>query len=163
MTDWLKSQRKAAHLLEKYDVTEPPVNAFQLAADEGIEIVFFSPTTPEEKEVSGLLDAATKKIYLNVEELPERQTFTIAHELGHLELEHEPNEYGAYKRNALWEEEGKPDAEKEADKFASELLMPKKLINDTMKKYGLTKSDAGDLAKIFGVSVSAMKYRLKNI
>lgn len=159
--DWKKSKQTAQRLLDKYGSKVPPINVFDIASDEGLEIVYFKPDG-EFHDVSGLLDKEDRKIYLNVEEPAERQTYTIAHELGHYLLDHKPDEYGVYKRHSFTDVD-KPGAEKEADKFAAELLMPESMVTSTMKQYDLTRLDAQILAKLFGVSRSAMTFRLKSL
>lgn len=57
----------------------------------------------------------------------------------------------------------KTDAEKEADCFAAELLMPKSLIEQYKKKYYFDDMDYYALADLLGVSNEAMKNRLKDI
>lgn len=74
-----------------------------------------------------------------------RNRFTIAHEIGHLILGHVCNTNSSSKTN-----------EKEADLFASYLLMPKSFL----KKDFLTNSSQKDLAKKYLVSEAAMLIRL---
>jgi Zn-dependent peptidase ImmA (M78 family) len=74
-----------------------------------------------------------------------RNRFTIAHEIGHLVLGHVCNKNASSKTN-----------EKEADLFASYLLMPK----DLLKKDFLLTPSQKDLAKKYIVSESAMTIRL---
>ncbi len=161
MADWNGAREAAKELLKKYSFTQPPVNVFELATDEGLEIVYFDPADGLE-DVSGLLDKENRRVYLNANEPPERQNFTLAHELAHFRLDHSPNEYGVYKRDSMYDEEKEP-AEKEADAFAAELLMPRDLIEDTLRKYQLGGDDVVVLARLFGVSRSAMSYRLQNL
>ena len=158
--EWDKARQKARDLIKQYQVSEPPVDVFDIAANEGIQIVFFNPNEATDK-VSGLLEKDTKKIYLNATESPKRQAFTLAHELAHYFLNHKPNEYGVYRRDAVYS--SKPPKEKEADMFAAELLMPAKLIEEAKKKYHLKDSDIAILASLFAVSDSAMRFRLKSL
>ena len=159
--DWNGVRTKAQEIRKKYGIQEPPVNIFDIANNEGIDIVYFNPDD-DTKDVSGLLLKDKKRIYLNADEPAERQAFTLAHELAHYFLNHTPDEYGVYKRNSLYLEE-KPPKEKEADLFAAELLMPKDLIVNVKKRYGIKDYDTLILSKMFGVSRSAMAFRLKNL
>ncbi len=158
--DWDKARKVARELISKYNIKEPPVNVFDIAEDAGIKIVFFKPDKSTE-DVSGLLEKDSKKIYLNASESAKRQAYTLAHELAHYFLEHKPNEYGVLKRDTTYS--SKPAKEQEADMFAAELLMPRKVLIDVKKKYHLTDDDVAILASLFAVSEPAMRFRLKSL
>jgi Zn-dependent peptidase ImmA (M78 family) len=157
---WELIRQKVAELRRKYHLDEPPFNLFEIANGEGFKVIFFTPTE-ETYSVSGILEKEKKIIYLNVTESPARKNFTLAHELAHYFLDHSSNEYGVYRRDSFYAE--KPEKEHEADYFAAELLMPKKLIDKTKKAYDLQDNDAPSLARLFGVSTSAMRYRLREL
>jgi Zn-dependent peptidase ImmA (M78 family) len=159
--DWKKAKTKAHAVREQYAADEPPVNLFEIAAGEGMEILYFSPDAAT-NDISGLLNKEKKQVFLNVQESAARQNFTLAHELAHYFLDHKPNEYGVYRRDSL-HDKGKPDKEQEADCFAAELLMPQELITKVQTKYDLFDDDAPALSRLFGVSSSAMRYRLKGL
>ncbi len=161
MADWNTAKAKAKEIRTKYSISVPPVNVFDIANSESIDIVYFTPNDTT-RDISGLLDKENKRVYLNASDSAPRQNYTLAHELAHYFLDHKPNEYGVYRRDALYIE-GKPSKEQEADCFAAELLMPKQLIKDVQKKYQLSDSDSVSLSKLFGVSPSAMKYRLRGL
>lgn len=156
-----EAAKKAQELREKYNITEPPVNVFDIVKGEGISISYFKPDK-ETEDISGLFDKGSMTIFLNVEETPGRQSFTLAHELAHYVLDHNPNEYGVYKRDHF-NQPDKPEKEKEADLFAAQLLMPSDFTQKAMKEYSLSSDDSEILANLFGVSRSAMTFRLMNI
>lgn len=158
--NWKAVKAKADEVRKQYLGEKPPVNVFDIASKEGINIVYFTPND-NTKDISGLLDKSKKAVYLNATDSAPRQNFTLAHELAHYFLNHKPDEYGVYKRNSLYLEK-KPEKEQEADLFAAELLMPLALIRKVQKDYSLTDEDSAVLAKLFGVSPSAMKYRLQS-
>lgn len=159
--NWKTVKAKARDVRKKYVGHGPPVNVFEIAAQEGIGIVYFTPDQ-NTKEISGLLDKNKKIVYLNADDSSARQNFTLAHELAHYFLDHNPDEYGVYKRNSLYSEK-KPEKEQEADLFAAELLMPKSMIVRAQKDYGLSDNDSTALSTLFGVSPPAMKYRLRSL
>ena len=164
VADWTKAQDKAKEIRKRYTLNGGSVNAFDIAQKEGISIQYFKPNPQSAiANASGLYNAAEKTIYLNADDSAERQNFTLAHELAHHFLGHKPSEHGVYWRNAAYGNGSKPEAEKEADCFASELLMPKSLIDHYKKQYGLGDADVVPLAKLLGVSVAALKYRLLDI
>jgi Zn-dependent peptidase ImmA (M78 family) len=146
-------------LLEKYGIDKPVVNVFQIAEDEGVKLNFVK--MPEIlKNVAGFFDFEDKEIYVNDDDPPNRQTFTVAHELGHFLLNHDKNEYGVLYRMQKINGENSP-LEKEANLFAANLLVPSKMLKDTIKKYNLNDKDDEILASLFGVSKEMMGYRLK--
>jgi Zn-dependent peptidase ImmA (M78 family) len=166
MTDWQKSRDTAKEILTKYGITAPPVNVFEIANNEGLQIVYFRPEVEslDYAAVSGLLNnhSGTWEIFLNANDSPKRQAFTLAHELGHYFLQHKGDEYGAYWRDSLYASP-KPPQEQEADMFAAELLMPADVLDKFMQDNNLTSHDSTQLAKVFGVSQTAMTFRLNNM
>lgn len=162
--DWKKAKDTAKKVREQYTLNGGSVNAFDIAQKEGINIAYFRPELGSKiANASGLFNAEEKTIYLNADESAERQNFTLAHELAHYFLGHKPGEHGVYWRNATYTQGEKPSAEQEADCFASELLMPKSLIDHYRKIYHLSDTDVTALSKLLGVSTAALKYRLLDI
>ena len=162
--NWDRAKQVAREVREKFSNDGSSINAFEVAKSEGIAIKYFKPKEGDKiAEASGLLNTDGKTIYLNITDSPERQNFTLAHELGHYFLKHSPDQYGVYWRNQQYAVGEKTDAEKEADCFASELLMPKSLIEKYKKKYHFDDTDYYALANLLGVSSEAMKYRLRDI
>jgi len=160
MADYNKATQLAAEKLSKYRVNEPLVPVFEIAEAEGLTVkVVKMPDTLS--RVSGFLDPHTKTIFVNAEDVPARQRFTVAHELGHYALSHDPDKYPVLLR--FPELNGEDDIEKEANCFAANLLVPKELLRETIKKYGLTSEDAPVLAQMFGVSNAVIKFRMKHI
>lgn len=154
------AQQQAEDLLDEMGTQEPNVDIFQVASAKGCQVKFFQPEG-ELAEISGFLDRPKKIIYVNSEDHPKRQVFTIAHELGHLLLEHQPNEYGVLTRFS--KPNGYDRVEQEANWFAGCLLVPQKMLKEAMKKYRLSKEDTGMLSNLFGVSQDVIRIRLKHI
>lgn len=148
------ARRTAEDLLEDYAVQRPPVDVTDIAEEEGIEVVF-ATFNRSLADVSGFYDAEERAIYVNEAEHPNRQRFTLAHELGHHFLHREwaaSSEYQVLLRSspAFYDRH-----EVEANEFAGNLLMPKFLLDEFRHLQIPT------LAKLFAVSVPAMKYRLQ--
>ncbi len=110
----------------------------------------------------------TKIIFVNGNMYEPRKNFTIAHELGHHYLGHALTD-GAIicDKSALDASNNeRPEAEKEADYFASCLLMPKDLIMQKKKEFETQNKKYSDDALIdylkdcFKVSKEALRYRL---
>ncbi|MDR2175609.1 MAG: ImmA/IrrE family metallo-endopeptidase [Synergistaceae bacterium] len=79
-----------------------------------------------------------------------RFRFSIAHELGHFLLRHRPLAYIGEKRS--------PAIEKEADAFASELLLPEDFLRADAARFTVP-----DLARRYKVSRQALEIRMKNL
>ena len=152
-------EEKAISLLKEYGIEKPFVDVAYVAARKGLQIKIVK--MPEKyKDVAGFLDVESKTIYVNNEDPANRQTFTIAHELGHFVLKHDPGQVGVLLRLPVPGDQ-KTAIEKEADVFAANLLVPKKMLLQTMKEYDLTSDQVDILARIFAVSRMTMMYRFK--
>ncbi len=153
---WDHARDEARRLADEYSA--PPIPVLEIAENNGADVII-RDFGDYNDSVSGFCDFENKKIYVNENDGLQRQAFTMAHELGHWILHRElfledPDRYPVLPRF------NKPDDadpyEKEANAFAAELLVPKRLL-DPVKFAGAVK-----LASIFGVSRSMMEYRLKN-
>lgn len=113
----------------------------------------------EDKNVSGLYDKDKKLIYIADDESPNRKAFTVAHELGHFFLHKDKANDLFYRMQILNLTDEDREDEQEANWFAASLLMPEKLV----KHYFSITNDVDKLATIFGVSPTAVYYRLKNL
>lgn len=135
---------------------EPPVDLEKIAEKYGISLKKVSFNEPD---ALGQLDRAQKTIYVSNGEYFPRMAFTIAHELGHYIL-HENKEKDTFWRlDIINIDKQDQNEETEANIFAASLLMPKSLVTLWWSKT----RDASLMAKIFGVSQTAMQYRLKNL
>ncbi|WP_311945767.1 ImmA/IrrE family metallo-endopeptidase [Halomonas piscis] len=93
----------------------------------------------------------------NYDEAPVRQRFTQAHELGHVLLNHVSKEHTRL-RDTTFNDRG-DWREIDANAFAAELIMPEEYVRHQASKI----PNIGKLAKYFGVSATAIRYRLKNL
>lgn len=155
--NYRKAEREAIILLNRAGVFEPPVNPVDIARDLSVKVNFVT-FTGESEGVSGLYNPAENAIYVNEDEAGVRQTFTIAHELGHKVLHDDWARSEAYK--VLWRDprkQGKDRFEQEANTFAANLLMPRQMIA-RYREY-----PPSVIAKIFAVSEDAVRYRLQNL
>lgn len=116
---------------------------------------------------SGQYNPDKKEILINITDPIQRQRFTKAHEIGHAVLHKEFSNREEY--TTVFDLK-----EREANQFAAELLMPKKLIIEGMRKYKLQYKiknwndiDIDHFIKYLSnelkVSWMSMKYRLINL
>jgi len=152
-----------------------PVTLKPIAQKLGIELI-------EEdlgEELSGVLIKEDERVVIavNADHHENRRRFTTAHEIGHFVLGH-PGEMFVDKtlrqkaivvRRDGRSSEGTDRHEIEANRFAAELLMPKRLVEKEMTKR-LSKHEqpspeklVADLAEQFRVSRQAMEIRLVNL
>lgn len=107
----------------------------------------------------GAYDRKAKTIYISKSDPVNRQAFTIAHELGHYFLHENKKNEIYYRTQAINISDEELKEEQEANWFAASLLMPEFLIK---RYWGITK-DTSALGNVFGVSPSAVYFRLKNL
>jgi len=145
-----RARTVARSVLKRRRITAPPIDVNGLIAAEapGYRIIY-EERWPD--NMSGLTNRTEKTIRINQKHSSLRQRFSLAHELGHICLDHD-----TILPQRIVEETLSKELEKEADEFASELLMP---INMFKKAFGSTPNlDA--LAQLFQVSTSAISVRL---
>jgi hypothetical protein len=103
------------------EITPNPFNLEAFAKCLGLEIIIDRLPL----EISGEIEKTTIKI--NSMDLETRQTFTIAHEIGHYILEH--GDIKEYRRKKDYYTKEDIKKEEDADYFAANLLLPSSIIN----------------------------------
>lgn len=170
-------QERINQILEDSKITQPPVNVKAIAKKHNINLVLHDFGD----EVSGVLiiKDSIPTIGYNPNHSLVRQRFTIAHELGHFFLNHQrdglfvdkpKNDFAVFFRNNK-SSLGEYEQEIEANAFAAELLMPKSMVIEKVKQYGLELSDENiendeavkKMANVFKVSKQAMSFRIGSI
>jgi len=138
-----------------------PVDPFEIAGRAGIEVKGLSPLQPNyDPAISGAYtnEGGHPVINYNLSDPPNRQRFTIAHELGHHFLQHGPR----FRDTSATLAGGSYDpVEVSANRFAAELLMPAYTMRVMIVDQGVTSVET--LASAMQVSEQAMIYRLKNL
>ncbi|KKP90412.1 MAG: hypothetical protein US57_C0002G0033 [Candidatus Moranbacteria bacterium GW2011_GWC2_37_73] len=143
---------KVNTIIAKIGLEKLPVPLEEVAALFNIQVVPY-PDFPD--NVSGMIMHKEGMTFIGVNQNhPKvRQRFTLAHELGHFLMGHDDH-------TIVDDRFDKPiNKEKEANKFASELLMPKQFIEKEIKEHS-GKIGINQLAKKFEVSEQAMSIRL---
>lgn len=164
-------QERAQALLEEQGVTSAPVPVERLAKALGAQLRF----SPLDDELSGMIYVkdGTPIVGVNALHHPNRQRFTIAHELGHLQLHrpeitkeiHVDKGFPMLMRNAV-SATGVNEMEIEANFFAAEILMPETFLAASLDDEPFDIDDDGAvsaLAKQYKVSTAAMRFRLGNL
>ena len=151
---WIHEQ--VLTVLAEAGVSNPnyPLNPITVANKLGYT-VFYLAGDLTAKDISGAVDKTNKRIFVNPHDSIKRQTFTIAHELGHAKL-HASNVVDYRNSSNLSVEQCR--AEHEADEFAAQLLMPKDVF---IREWG--KKDVWQLSNMFAVSEHAIMFRAKKL
>jgi Zn-dependent peptidase ImmA (M78 family) len=142
-----------------------PVPVEKIARRLGVQVRY----APFDGDISGMAHIREGVQILGVNNLhhPHRQRFTLAHELGHLilhpaELHRQVHlDKGSLYRDSL-SARGTDAFERSANAFASELLIPQRLLDQFVDPRMDLEDDDGvaKLARKFRVSVAAMHFRL---
>jgi Zn-dependent peptidase ImmA (M78 family) len=166
-----RAQDAAQELLNRLGLRTLPVPVEKIAKSLDAVIRF----SPLDQELSGMIYIKEGVPLIGVNSLhhPNRQRFTIAHELGHLVLHrdlitsevHVDKKFPVLMRDSV-SATGTDLIEIEANNFAAALLMPKALLDEALAKIEFDIEDASpleDLAKRFRVSRQTLEYRISNM
>lgn len=157
-----RSIAKAKEILENNGIDIPPIPVEEIIENYSLQLQFID-LKEKSREISGLYDSHSRIIYVNVDDTPARQRFTIAHEFGHALLHQEqlqtnPN-LGIFYRRSLKDKIFDTKEEQEANRFAAYLLVPENII----RKIYPTCSSPTILAKIFNVSRQVIDFHIRNL
>lgn len=141
---------------------EIPVDVRRILVDDGVHVI----EEPAESDLAGMLlvDGGRAVIVANSRDAPVRRRFTLAHELGHLQM-HWPKGSAVFHRDEQTTR-GTDPVEIDANTFAAELLMPEDEIRAEAEHFKVDLVDEEALralAKKFDVSMQAMMFRLHNL
>lgn len=167
MTDPMSidSARQAARdVLKQYGIMTAPVPVDRIARELGVRVQF----APFDNDLSGMAHIRDDVVVVGVNSLhaPNRQRFTLAHEIGHVVLHRHILEGAVHVDRVLLRDRnssaGTDLLEIQANAFASELLMPTDILEATLGGRQVVLDDDAEvatLAKKFRVSESAMRFR----
>ena len=126
--------------------------------------IILEKDTHMDSAMSGILTKDKEKdrwiIRVNAKHHIKRQRYTIAHEFAHYCL-HKDDRGSFVDETIYFRKENNSSIEYNADEFAAELLMPKDLFIEAVKKEGIKKIT--DLADAFNVSKLAIEYRAQKL
>lgn len=162
------TREAAKNLLSKGKVSKPPIPVERLARLRGVQVRY----EPLDGDLSGMLFREGDRAIIGVNALhpKSRQRFTIAHELGHLEL-HEPTGIHVDRKFLVRRRDERSSKavdheEIEANSFAAELLMPGSMLEDDLSGFEMDYEDeelTRWLADRYKVSLQAMAIRLNKL
>ena len=164
-------EARAEEVLLKFKYRSLPIPVEKIARDLGAQVRF----SPLDEELSGMIFIKNNVPIIGVNSLhhPNRQRFTIAHEIGHLEMHrdlltetvHVDKQFAVLMRDGS-SATGTEKIEIEANRFAAALLAPKDLIDQALAERPFDiegKSPLDELAKRFRVSKQMLEYRISNL
>lgn len=150
-------RQMAKKILSESRIQQPPVDLRAIASKHGIEYVEMDEF-PDTVDALIIEDGAKVYAAVNKKQHVHRQRFSLAHELGHyflhkggipedpVTIDNPPNDD--------WEEGTKDPAEREADLFAGELLVPLPMLKQHKSK------NLGELSAVFLVSEQVISIAL---
>ena len=166
------ARQQGEALAEAMNFKKAPVDVEKVAERLRLKLVYMNLGD----DVSGLLISKGDSSVIAVQETnhPNRQRFTIAHEIGHFFLRHQfdPGEHVHVDRGHLItprnsrSSTGADPKEIEANQFAACLLMPSSLLSRRIKEFkaeSLRDYHVSKLAEEFEVSEQAMTIRLSTL
>lgn len=157
--DFDRAKNEAKKMLEINYIKQPPVDVIEIAENLGIDLRYIN-FGEKYNQVAGYISVLQNKktISVNKDDSRNRQSFTIAHEIGHLvlheaELKDKPDisillrmPIGGFEHDRL---------EKEANCFAANLLVPREMLDQNRNK------SVDELSAIFKVSKDVIRFRMR--
>jgi Zn-dependent peptidase ImmA (M78 family) len=125
-----------------------PVPVETIASLCGYQVIVLTTLSPE---LSGIVSLNKKLIGINGKHHPRRQRFSLAHELGHILLKHQPEVRSTQEEVKRFN--------READLFAAELLMP----SDDLRIMAAKECDLSILRVRYEVSNEALCLKLASL
>lgn len=162
-----KPVQEARQVLKRFGVNLP-IDVEALIKEYGIAI----RSQELEEAVSGILVIKEGRATIGVNENhhPNRQRFTLAHELGHFILHKSASSVFVDASTIFFRDGTSSDGSKiqeiEANAFAAELLMPEKQIREAINSQPLDAFDEGAVRRLaaqFEVSAQALTIRLTKL
>jgi len=147
LDDYKGSVSVIAELLRaRFRLSRGPVqDLIKTLEDAGVVIVPFDFETTKIDAIARWVPGMPPLIFMNERTPIDRRRFSLAHELGHLVMHHEPD----------------PDIERQADEFAAEFLMPEQDIRHDLRD--LTIPKLAQLKRYWKQSMASLLRRAKEL
>ena len=154
------NREKTVSLLKMAKISEAPVDVYKIAKLLGFSII--ESDFPNNYSGEIYIEGKIKSIGVNKNHTIKRQRFTLAHELGHYLNGHQYFDEGGKMLEEMEFDFTNPlhKQEKEANLFASELLIPKDFLIKDIDQIGL---NIDKLTEKYEVSEQAMWIRLTTL
>lgn len=165
-----RAKKRAREVLAELGITSIPVPIDYIVKKRGITVRF----VPLAEELSGMIFVKDVPIIVvNSLHHPNRQRFTLSHELGHFELHmkqigteiHVDKKFLAYARD-IKSSDGLDRKEIEANKFAAELLVPLHILRQELHGQIIDIENeelVAEFARKFKVSSQTMTFRIAEL
>lgn len=157
----LSPEDYAHELLHKYNIAEFPVDIEYIIRGEGIKLRVEDLGT---RNFDGcLIRKNSKKLIILNSAIPYkgRKNFSLCHELGHATIKgHDKEEYTCSGLDIEVYNSEEKKAESEANRFASELLMPVTQVSNLIRKRDISFDTIQELSNIFGASLTAAAIKM---
>lgn len=168
-------ETRAQQVLDELGLDNVPINVERVAKLLGAKVRY----SPFDEELSGMIHIKDGMPIILVNSLhhPNRQRFTIAHEVGHLELHrdmitaevHVDKNFAIEFRGLRRDQQsglGTVEVEIQANRFGAALLMPAQILESELEGKQFDIDDEAPLERIarkFKVSKQALEYRIRNL
>ena len=156
------TEKAAKRLLQEQGISSAPVDVHAIARALDISVHY----ERMDSDISGLVvfQNQSAKVAINQFHHRNRQRFTLAHEIGHIQLHAKGKDRVFVDKRFFRNDQsskGELREEIEANAFAASLLMPKHLIDEHLNAdEGITDTEVFRMATKFEVSEQAMTLRL---
>ncbi|MBX5167027.1 MULTISPECIES: ImmA/IrrE family metallo-endopeptidase [unclassified Rhizobium] len=170
-TELLDPRLEAQKVLDGMGLKTGPIPVERIAKSLGAQLRF----SPLDDELSGMIYIKDGVPIIGVNALhhPNRQRFTIGHEIGHLLMHrsllsnvvHVDKQFPILMRDQL-SSAGSDSIEVQANKFAAALLMPAGVLREELASMSFDIDDSAPLealAKKFKVSRQAVEFRIRSL
>ena len=149
--NYQNARDSAWRLLIDLGISELPINPVKVCAELGIKLHYYEPT--DENDGMSCYINGVPHIFVSSAVLPERRRFTVAHEIGHIILNH------VGKVELVNREPSPTDnpVEQAANVFASRLLAPACVL------WGCNVRTAEQIQELCQISRTAAEYRVERM
>jgi Zn-dependent peptidase ImmA (M78 family) len=150
----IQAEQYAVKLHDDLQITQLPIDPFYIANRLRVQVDEISGGD----DFDGVLYFINNKPYININKNisnQKRKLFTLAHELGHFSIPSHRRDKFECVSDFLNPFGNNPEIEAEANRFASELLLPERLLKPMLHTYKPDFESIGELSEDCGTSLTA--------
>lgn len=149
--DYQNARDSVWRLLIDLGISELPINTVKVCAELGIKLHYYEPT--DESDGMSCYINNIPHIFVSSAVLPERRRFTVAHEIGHIILNH-VGKFELVNREPTLQDN---PIEQAANVFASRLLAPACVL------WGCNIHSSEEIQQLCKISKTAAEYRMQRM